>query len=275
MTRKHARHKLRTLTARLSTVAALVAALGFSAPARALPYSEVGMPAGRHAYQPPRGWVIVIHQGGWKGVGMGEIEHIRPAAVWLNHAGWATLTVDYRPGALAEDDIRAFYDQLRARVGARTPICALGQSAGAQLALMLAAVRPRLACVIAEGAPVDLPALATQRAYDPASGRLQRGGPLQALALATEAFGRTGLLAHSPVSVASHIRAAVLATISRHDPLVPLAQLRELRRVLPAARTMAMNGGTEPFIHAGISRSALRAYNRQKRLLLDRVARGR
>jgi dienelactone hydrolase len=48
--------------------------------------------------------------------------------------------------------VTGFYDRLRAQVGPRTPICAVGTSAGGQLALMLA-TRRDLACMISEDGP--------------------------------------------------------------------------------------------------------------------------
>lgn len=253
--------------------AAVVSPAAVAARPATMPYSEIGMPAGRYVNHAPAGWVLTIHEGGWRGVGVGATELVSPAAAWLNRAGWATLNIDYRAGADSEVDVRAFYDQLRARVGPRTPICALGQSAGAQLAMMLAARRPRVACVISEGGPSDLAALANQTAYDPTTGGQWRQGPLLVLTLAMKAFGEAGLVAHSPVTYAPRIRAAVLASQSTHDALLPRAQLDVLREALPSARTMALENGHEPFVHAGISTSAVHAYNQAKRVLLNDVTR--
>jgi acetyl esterase/lipase len=71
--------------------------------------------------------------------------------------GWVAAVVDYRAFADAPGDVVRAYDAARARFPG-LPICAYGESAGGQLALMLAVRRP-LACVIDAAGPVDLPRL--------------------------------------------------------------------------------------------------------------------
>jgi acetyl esterase/lipase len=217
--------------------------------------------------------VLTIHGGGWELVGPEAAATVAPDAAWLNAAGWSTMNIDYRPGVTSIADVRGFYDRLRHKVGPTAPICAFGQSAGGQLALMLAAQRPGLACVIAEGALTDLPSLAAGQAYDPVSGLTQSDGPRWVHGLAVTAFGADALEDYSPAAAADRIRARVLAATSTFDPLVPLEQLDALKAALPTARTMRLDGGDSDFAHAGITAEARTAYNAAKRRLLRRVAR--
>src|SRR4051794_7527481 len=119
-----------------------------AAGARAVPFHETTYPSGA-----PRGWVIVVHAGGWQIVGPGMPGLERPEVDRLTSWGYATLNVDYRRGAAGLTDVLHFYDRLRRRVGAQMPICIDGSSSGGHLALMAAQRRKGVTCVIARAAP--------------------------------------------------------------------------------------------------------------------------
>jgi len=119
---------------------------------------------------PPRGVVILVHGGGWQDwPGLARAQ-LTETAVSFQNDGFMVLDASYAqapgvddPGAAdpspkgALDDIVAFVDQASAAFPG-LPICLVGQSAGAQLALMAAIERPSIACVIDESGPTDLPA---------------------------------------------------------------------------------------------------------------------
>ena len=153
------------------------------------------------------------------------------------------------------------YDAARARFPG-LPICAYGESAGGQLALMLAVRRP-LACVIDAAGPVDLPRL---------DGTPQADW-VRAKALA--AFG--DLRDASPTHHAAAIRAPVLAGYARRRPDRPrqpgaLPQARADPRPRDRARRRApARASCTPRVPA----AALRGWWGAVRAQLQRAARPR
>jgi dienelactone hydrolase len=211
-------------------------------------------PIAGHAHGGVRGTVILVHGGSWTlhGALPRAREHHRHA-VRLNRLGYDTLAITYRPGALALPDVLAFYDRLRARLGARATVCAMGDSAGAHLSLMLAALRPSLDCAISRAAPTDL--RAAHGVWRPVvERRLAAGGPLAEL---------------SPVTYADRLAGRVLASHGRDDPTVRHAQLVRLRRAgRGRIRTITLPPGQADFAHAPVARSALAALERAEARLL-------
>ncbi|MFL5822906.1 MAG: alpha/beta hydrolase family protein [Solirubrobacteraceae bacterium] len=202
----------------------------------------------------PRGFVLVIHGGGWAFTGplmlASEAKNVR----WFARLGWAVDNVDYRPGSRSVVDVVAAYDRLRSR-HTRAVICAYGESAGGQLALLLAASRPDLRCVISAAGITNLRSV-------PASWFLHD--------LAEQAFpGR--LWQFSPVRVARDIRGELLCAGSTFDQVVPeRAQLAAIKRARPHTRVMLLAGAPTPggggfshppnFVHASVTVRALRLF---------------
>jgi acetyl esterase/lipase len=217
---------------------------------------EVGRPAGRYAGRSPRGIMLLIHGGGWYIVGPGPLSTEREEALRWRRRGWLTVNLDYPACGRSLPGVLWFHDHVRARLGRHLPLCASGASAGAHLALMLAARRPDVACVVALGPPTDLVTLRRQAA---ASG--SREGAKGVATGARNAFGARRLAALSPVRHASAIRARVLLATARGDVVIPLAQARAMRAALRAhhryAQALTLESGPLPWIHAGVSRRAL------------------
>jgi dipeptidyl aminopeptidase/acylaminoacyl peptidase len=145
----------------------------------------------------------------------------------------------------------------RAKLGPRVPICAAGQSAGGHLALMLAAARPSLDCVIAQAAPTDFPMLADS----------SRSGAAAAAQVAHVMLGGDPV-AWSPVHWASRIRARVALSYATDDPLVPLSQGRVLASRLRGETVTILHPGTIPWVHTHVSSASLRAEARAERAVL-------
>ena len=103
-------------------------------------YYEVGRPLNGVS---PKGVVIQVHGGGWSIVGIGATVSRRPNADWWRGQGWTSVNVDYRACAQSLPDVLWFYDRVKA-VWPSLPVCIEGGSAGGQLALMVAALRPDL-----------------------------------------------------------------------------------------------------------------------------------
>nr|WP_282599972.1 alpha/beta hydrolase [Patulibacter sp. SYSU D01012] len=211
-------------------------------------------PAGR-----PRGVALVIHGGGWVGVGTKQLAAMRPdAARWLAR-GWATANVDYRPCGQSLDDVLALHDLIRARIGPDAPIVAVGASAGAHLALMLAVLRPdSVRGVVAMAPPTDPVSLGRETVRDPATGAQTAQPPRDLAAVWRGAFGDRWL-AVSPVRRAAEIRARVLLARATTDPLIPAAQLDEQRDAIRDAhgsawvRHLELAPGPVDFPHATVA----------------------
>jgi acetyl esterase/lipase len=198
--------------------------LGPAAPA---PY-EIGEPTGG---SDGKRVMILIHGGGWYMVGAEAMRSMRPAAQPWRAAGWETVSVDYPACRESLLGVLTFYDLVRQRVGDGVPICLYGQSAGGTLALLVAAMRPAVSCVIALGAPTNLRSIAAEGAAAAAGGTgpaTLRAGTAYAQGLARAAFGRRALGRRSPVTWAGQIQARLLLGIAANDPLVPVVQSQAL-----------------------------------------------
>ena len=242
-------------------------ALGAGAPA----YYEVGEPTNGQA---PKGVMLLIHGGGWSTSGPGHAAALRGDAERWRARGWRTLNISYRPCELAIGDVLWFYERARALWGAELPYCALGASAGGNLALLLAAKRSSLACVLNQAGPTNGESLPNQYAWG-ADG-LQKRGPGWVYNHLMAAIGTHNVYWASPVNFP--IKARVLSAISSRDAFIPRAQVYELRDQMLArdARAYAdvavLASGTSSFVHAGVSQAALNDYYvREARLVAPLV----
>ena len=196
-------------------------------------YYELGQPSGGFDGQPPKGLMVVIHGGGWYLVGPAVAASERPFAdIWRNR-GWMTLNITYRACAQSVPDVTWFHDAARQLVGPTLPICATGRSAGGHLALMMASLRPDVACVISEAGPTDLAGLATGKAFDVATRLLDQTGPTRIYNMAVAAFGVTQLAAMSPALHPANAR--LLLGTAQQDTAIPVTQARTMAVAVHAA----------------------------------------
>jgi acetyl esterase/lipase len=240
-------------------------------------YYEVGMPTGAHAGAPARGVMLVIHGGGWASSGVGAAQSMRPDADRWRARGWITVNLTYRACGQTAADVLSFYDKTRAAVGAGVRVCAIGTSAGGNLALLIGAYRPDLYCAVSQAGPTDLRTIQREVAYDAASGlHTQTFGGRYVHNLAAAAFGEENLPWFSPAALASGTlsRTRVLQAFSADDPLVPYQQTADLGDVMrdanPAAYvdSIQLDIGTIPFAHGRVTQAALDAfYAREERLV--------
>ena len=223
--------------------------------------NELTLPRGA-----PRGFVLVIHGGSWFFRGprsqAAESANVR----WFTRLGWGVYRVDYRPGWLSVVDVVAAYDHLR-REHPRARMCAYGESAGGQLAMLLAASRPSLRCVVSAGGITSLRAI-------PRSDRLR--------SVARRIFHRR-LWQFSPARLASYIHGALLCAGSSYDRVVPqAAQLAVIRRVRPGTTVMLLPGAPTPggpsfshppnFVHASVTPAARRHFRKTVAGMLARLS---
>ncbi|HEY1539662.1 MAG TPA: prolyl oligopeptidase family serine peptidase, partial [Solirubrobacteraceae bacterium] len=229
-----------------------------------LPFAyEVGEPT---AGEPVRGTMILLHGGAWFSVGRAKLSLTREDAARWRARGWRTVNATYRACAASVGDVLALYDRVAGRYGTAQPICAFGRSAGGQLALLLAARRPRLDCVVAEAGIADLPALARETT---ATGRL---GPATVTNWATAAFGADQLAGVS--AAGSPVHARVLYAIGVADTLVPWRQATDFARAQhrrdPQAYVDLLHvpAGDQPFEHAYVSTAGLAEFHAREDALV-------
>ncbi|HEY1237549.1 MAG TPA: prolyl oligopeptidase family serine peptidase [Solirubrobacterales bacterium] len=188
----------------------------------------------------PAGLVILLHGGGWRASDSGYEQQQRNAEVIQDH-GYATVAVDYAQGAEGYQQLVEVFKEARRRYPG-LPVCAVGISAGGNMALTLATQEPDLHCVIALSAPTDLTTIAQQ---DPDADEAHKA--------AVENLGTNLFAKFSPALRADRIRAKVLLIAAANDPVVPAEQSRELARALPGAQLLELPAGPEPaeFAHFG------------------------
>ena len=197
-------------------------------------YYELGAPSGAFLAQRPKGLMITIHGGGWSTVGPAAVASERPYADLWRNRGWETLNITYTACAQSVSDVLWFHDAARALFGSRLPICSFGRSAGAQLALMMADLRPDVGCAIGEGAPTDLPALSSETAYDASTGLSdQTSGPVEVQNVAIAAFGSGGLVPNSPTTGPGGAR--LLLATAQQDEFIPWAQALDMASAVQGA----------------------------------------
>lgn len=210
--------------------------------------------------QAPRGVVILLHGGGWQPNPGGYRAQVKYGKA-IEAGGVVTVAVGYGTGASGLRQIEDVYSKAQ-RCFPDAPVCVIGDSAGGNLALMLATREPDLSCVIARAAPTDLTALAAQ-------------GASETHQFALDAFGEQGLAKFSPVRRAAAIHARVLVIMAENDPLVPVEQGRELKQALPAAELLVLPPGPVPFVHGlGVTPDALQAANQREVAVLGKATPG-
>jgi acetyl esterase/lipase len=231
-------------------------ALGDRAPA---PY-ELGAPT---TGTRPHGVMMVVHGGAWTLAGPPMLSQARPEADQWRNLGWATANVDYRVCGFSLQDTLLQYDLVRDKVGEDTPICLDGESAGGHLALMVAALRPDVACVLARAAPTDGETLGQQDVTDAVTGKPSRAGSQQLATDMARAFGQGAIRAYSPVNYAKDFKARLLLVTVANDSLVPPAQATELADRVTAAnpgtymKVLAMAAGPTVWVHGGTTTAEL------------------
>ena len=245
-------------------------------------YYEVGLPAGDHAGEAPRGVMLAVHGGGWVFTGEGWATTMRADADRWRARGWETVNLTYRPCGQSLADVLWFYDHARAWFGAGATICAIGNSAGAHLALLIGSTRPDLYCAVSEAGPTDLTKIQGESVYNPATGRYDstfRSRWVHNLGAA--AFGEENLARFSPAAQASATlkNTRVLPAFSADDPFVPFQQAADLGEAMSAANPTAyvdnvqLATGTIPFGHGLVSQAALDDfYAREERLVAPLTA---
>jgi dienelactone hydrolase len=238
--------------------------LGPDAPA----YYEIGAPTGAFAGKEPRGEMLIIHGGGWHIVGRAAVAFQRGRANVWRARGWQTVNIDYRACAQSLSDAQWFKQRVRL-LHPNAPICAEGASAGAHLALMLAATNSDLSCAISFGGPTDFNTIANETAFDYRTGTFDSAGPAMVFNLAKAAFG-SALPSVNPKQFAGKITARLLLASGERDGLIPAAQNAALATAIRNAHSDAyvdvdlLPSGPVKFVHTGTTQDARDDLNRRE-----------
>lgn len=198
-----------------------------------------GLAVGRAAAEAPP-TMLLLHGGAWVAAGPEVTATMEPIGDRFEAIGFRSVAVDYKPGPAGIVDILGAYDAAAHTGG---PVCAYGESAGGHWALILAVLRPDIACVIALAAPTDF--------ADPAALQLRQLGELT--------LG-PDLLPLSPVYFAPLITAPTLLASGFDDRLVPPDQARHLAAGLGGpVEVEELGPGSERWMHGTASGSAISA----------------
>jgi acetyl esterase/lipase len=204
---------------------------------------------------------------------------MRPEANRWRARGWETVNLTYRPCGRSLGDVLWFYDRAREWFGRGAAIGALGISAGANLALLLAARRTGVYCVVSEAGPTDLTRIQREGAYNLATGRYDFTlGSRWVHNLGAAAFGEENLAAYSPAQAAKAGAtlngARVLQAFAADDPIVPYQQAADLARPLLVANPAAyvdnvrLAKGKIPFGHGQVTQAAFDDFRARERRLV-------
>jgi dienelactone hydrolase len=229
---------------------------------------EIGMPTGTYAGTAPKGTMLIFHGGGWHETD--GLAGVRGEADRWRARGWRTVNASYRACGQSATDALWFYDQVRVLWGTM-PTCVAGQSAGGHLALLVAAWRPDVACVIDEAGPADPTSLPGQATAAGAGNENAKALYNQMVA----AFGMENLAWFSAVQ--RPIKARVLVGFAAGDWVVPWEQATELRdRMLGAdpnayVDTVRLDAGDQPFVHTDVTAAALDDFHAREEALVAGV----
>lgn len=236
-------------------------------------FYEIYDPVGR-----PRGTMLVIHGGAWMDRRGDARSMMTVASLAFRANGWRVVDIGYSSGEQPGGsdplpmlrDVVAFYDQARRAFGG--PICAYGESAGGQLAAMLAIDRPSLTCAILNAAPLDLAMLVkhtvpaavpeTERTFGARTATLDEFSP--------------ALLWNRRID-----RTAVFATAASNDQVVPPQQLTAFEAADPSADALVVPGAATgspaavPWMHSTVNAVAVEQRQAELWRWLDRIAPGR
>lgn len=215
--------------------------------------APIAAPVARNPAGAVRGTMLLVHGGSWRGSDPREQSRLlrEPGEVFLARS-WRVVSVDYSAGKGGLRDVLAAIAGQRGRGG--RPLCVYGESAGGHLALVAAARRAPVDCVIAAAPPTDL------QAYLATAADGSNGVHRAVAGIIRRTFGATpaATAPWEPLRLAGRIVADVLLLRVSNDPLVPREQMDRFVRVRPSTRFVELEKGdladpTQAWVHGALS----------------------
>jgi acetyl esterase/lipase len=223
-------------------------------------------PAGR-----VRGTMIMVHGGGWAGhdVHAQQVLMETPGRGLLD-LGWRVVSVDTKEGEGGLQNVLEAIDGEIARKTSSGPTCLYGESSGAQLALVAAARRRTIDCVVGLGTPTDLPL------YESVGPTSSEPRVRQVAAQIKRFFGTTSaeLAPWNPVGLARSIRGDVLLLREGDDPIVSPAYATRFQAASPGTKVVELDPGSTRFVHGTISARGRAQYAAAIAAFVARVRKG-
>lgn len=222
---------------------------------------ELWRPAGR-----PRGVALVVHGGAWSWTGGAALASQRPQVQRLLDAGWVAVNVDHAVGRAAVADVRRWARWTAQRFGS-LPLCVVGASSGAHLALLAAErLGPRVDCAVSWFGVLDFEGLRRSPVLD--AKRLH--------ADAVEPFFGSAARFDPVRRVAPRLAVPTLLVTGAEDPITPAAQATAYARAAAGpVEVVTIPPGDVQADHSGLDADGLARAAAAQRRLLDRVAAGR
>lgn len=220
-----------------------------------------------------RGTVVLVHAGGWAGhdVNAQQILFSIPGDVFSARK-WRVVSIDYQEGQAGLGDVlNTVGDELSRRAGSG-PMCVYGESAGGHLSMVAATRLRSIDCVIALGAPLDLP-LYESDAKTSANVQVQLIGSRMSTFFGTtpDVYGPW-----NPLGLAASMRADVLLLNEGDDAYVPLAHSERFKAARPTTQTAVLEAGdpadpSTKFVHGTISAAGRGVYASLIGAFADRI----
>ncbi|HEX8158719.1 MAG TPA: alpha/beta hydrolase fold domain-containing protein [Solirubrobacteraceae bacterium] len=188
-----------------------------------------------------KGTMIMVHGGGWQGPGEKSQKYLmeQPGEM-LVQRGWRVISVDYDAGTAGITDVlNAAGQELQRAEG--NPLCLYGESAGAQIALVVAARLKAIDCVIAAGAPTDFHAYMAEAKSSGDGPRAIIAGQMETVFGSTEDV----TAAWEPVKLSSKIASDVLMLREADDRLIPREQLDRFLAARPTTESAELESDLE------------------------------
>jgi predicted alpha/beta hydrolase len=203
--------------------------------------------AGAAEARRPVGTVVLVPGSGWRGADALDVVKLSIDVAAWQRWGFRTRAAPYGPGKTGIADVHAAVRAAKRR-HPRLPVCLYGESSGGTWALIVAARRRDVACVVVAGAPTDEDTW-RRGATGPARTFAYRIWPaFFGLGRADDAF--------EPLDVwrATGSRIPVFYVAAANDRVVPPAQGRVFARRTPRTTLRTLRAGRRLFVHSLVDR---------------------
>jgi hypothetical protein len=222
---------------------------------------------------PITGTIVMVHGGGWGGPApTSQKAMLSVAGETFRARGWRTVSVDYHAGAQGLDDV---IDATRAELALPTGglLCMYGESAGAQLALSVAAKLPGVDCVIGFAPPADFETYQTEARTSRNADRTIIANQISGV------WGQTSgeRALNDPIKLAGSISSDVLLLREADDALIPIEQIDNFVAARPTTQRVELQSTpdfdlSQFYLHGTMTETGWSEYRAAIGSFVDRAA---